>query len=58
MKFHDSDTEIAQIKSAIEKVAAESGVNVRVILCIVVQESGGDVCVGTTNNGVTNPGLM
>jgi LysM repeat protein len=58
MKFHDSDTEIAQIKSAIEKVASESGVDVRAILCIIVQESGGNVRVGTTNNGVRNPGLM
>lgn len=58
MKFHDSDSEIAQIKSAIEKVAAESGVDVRVILCIIVQESGGNVRVPSTNNGVHNPGLM
>lgn len=58
MKFHDSDTEIAQIKSAIEKVATESGVDVRAILCIIVQESGGNVRVGTTSNGVRNPGIM
>ena len=58
MKFHDSDTEIGYIKTAIETVAAESGVDVRAILCIIVQESGGDVRVGSTNNGVQNPGLM
>ncbi|MCJ1290005.1 hypothetical protein MMC34_001540 [Xylographa carneopallida] len=58
MKFHDSDTEIGYIKSAIETAAAESGVDVRAILCIIVQESGGDVRVGATNNGVQNPGLM
>ena len=58
MKLHDSDAEIALIKSAIEKVAAESGVDVRAILCIIMQESGGNVRVGTTSNGVTNPGLM
>ncbi|KAL8713118.1 MAG: hypothetical protein Q9220_002639 [cf. Caloplaca sp. 1 TL-2023] len=58
MKFNDSDAEIADIKSAIEKVSAESGVDVRCILCIIVQESGGNVRIGTTNNGVRNPGIM
>lgn len=58
MKFNDSDSEIAQIHQAIEKVASESGVDVRVILCIIMQESGGNVRVQTTNNGVRNPGIM
>lgn len=58
MKFHDSDSEIADIKSSIERVAHESGVDVRAILCIIVQESGGNVRVGSTDNGVLNPGLM
>jgi LysM repeat protein len=58
MKFNDSDSEIALIKSSIETVARESGVDVRVILCIIIQESGGNVRVRTTNNGVRNPGLM
>lgn len=58
MKLHDSDSEIAHIHHAIEKVASESGVDVRVILCIIVQESGGNVRVPTTNNGVRNPGIM
>ncbi|KAG8162712.1 hypothetical protein KVR01_007190 [Diaporthe batatas] len=58
MKFHDSDSEIALIKKSIETVAKESGVDRRVILCIIVQESGGNVRVRTTNNGVRNPGLM
>jgi hypothetical protein len=58
MKFHDSDAEIGFIKSAIERVATESRVDVRVILCIIVQESGGNVRIPTTNNGVRNPGLM
>ena len=58
MKFNDSDSEIALIKTAIETVARESGVDVRVILCIIIQESGGNVRVHTTNNGVRNPGLM
>jgi hypothetical protein len=55
MKFHDSDSEIALIKSSIETVARDSGVDVRVI---IVQEFGGNVRVGTTDNGVRNPGLM
>ncbi|KAL8966426.1 MAG: hypothetical protein Q9183_003378 [Haloplaca sp. 2 TL-2023] len=58
MKHNSSAEEIGFIKSAIEKVSAESGVDVRCILCIIVQESGGNVRVGTTNNGVRNPGLM
>jgi LysM repeat protein len=58
MKFNDSDSEIALIKSSIETVAQESGVDVRVILCIIMQESGGNVRVGTTDNGVRNPGIM
>ncbi|KAI3394136.1 hypothetical protein diail_3189 [Diaporthe ilicicola] len=58
MKFHDSDSEIALIKKSIETVAKESGVDHRVILCIIVQESGGNPRVKTTNNGVRNPGLM
>lgn len=58
MKFNDSDSEIAHIHHAIEKVASESGVDVRVILCIIMQESGGNVRIRTTNNGVRNPGIM
>jgi LysM repeat protein len=58
MKFNDSDSEIALIKKSIEQVARESGVDVRVILCIVMQESGGNVRIPTTDNGVRNPGLM
>lgn len=58
MKFNDSDEEIKFIHEGIEKVSASSGVDVRAILCIIVQESGGNVRVGSTNNGVHNPGLM
>jgi LysM repeat protein len=54
----DTASEIALIKTSIEQVASESGVDVRVILCIIMQESGGNVYVGTTGNGVTNPGIM
>ncbi|KAI4150595.1 MAG: hypothetical protein L6R39_002243 [Caloplaca ligustica] len=58
MKFNSSDQEVEFIHQAIEKVSAESGIDVRAILCIIVQESGGNVRVGSTNNGVHNPGLM
>ncbi|KAL8728481.1 MAG: hypothetical protein Q9166_005379 [cf. Caloplaca sp. 2 TL-2023] len=58
MKHNDSDQEIRWIKEAIETVARSSGVDVRCILCIIVQESGGNPRVPTTNNGVRNPGLM
>ena len=58
MKLHDSESEIADIKSSIATVARQSGVDVRAILCIVVQESGGNVRVGSTNNGILNPGIM
>ena len=58
MALNDSASEVADIKSAIERVAPESGIDERVILCIIMQESGGNVRVGTTNNGVGNPGIM
>ena len=54
----DSSSEIADIKSAIQSVASESGVDSRFILAIMMQESNGCVRVQTTDNGVTNPGLM
>lgn len=49
MKFHDSASEIALIKKSIETVAKESGVDHRVILCIIVQESGGNPRVQTVS---------
>ncbi|KAI4111078.1 MAG: hypothetical protein LQ339_000806 [Xanthoria mediterranea] len=58
MKFNSSDAEVELIHRAIETVSASSGVDVRAILVIIVQESGGNVRVGSTNNGVHNPGLM
>ena len=58
MKYNDSDAEIGYIHSAIEQVSAESGIDIRCILSIIVQESGGNPRVGSTNNGVRNPGLM
>lgn len=56
--MHDTDSEIALLRSAIETVSASSGIDARAILCIIVQESGGDVRVGSTDNGIHNPGLM
>ncbi|KAJ5745436.1 hypothetical protein N7520_010618 [Penicillium odoratum] len=54
----NSDDENANIKKAITAVAADSGVDARFILAIVMQESNGCVRVQTTDNGVVNPGLM
>lgn len=46
------------IKDAILLESATTGMDARFILAVVMQESGGDVHVRTTNNGVRNPGLM
>lgn len=54
----NSDQEISDIQSAINQVSANTGVDNRFILAIVMQESKGCVRVPTTNNGVVNPGLM
>ncbi|PVH80388.1 hypothetical protein DL98DRAFT_418746, partial [Cadophora sp. DSE1049] len=58
MSFSDSPSEIALIGSSIPLVATESRLDARVILCIIMQESGGNVRVGNTFNGVTNTGIM
>ena len=55
---NDSPTEIDQINNAIQVVAAQTGIDSRFILAIMMQESEGCVRVPTTNNGVRNPGLM
>ncbi|KAG9570501.1 carbohydrate-binding module family 50 protein, partial [Aureobasidium melanogenum] len=55
---NNSPTEIADIKAAITKVSAASGVDPRFILAIVMQESNGCVRVVTTSWSVQNPGLM
>ena len=54
----DSAQEIDDIKSAIQSVASSSGMDERFILAVMMQESNGCVRVQTTDNGVTNPGLM
>lgn len=58
MKLHDSDSEVALIKSSIETVAKESGIDHRVILCIIVQESGGNVRVPTVSKSRASPTVL
>jgi LysM repeat protein len=58
MSYNDSPSEIALIGQSIPIVAQESGIDPRVILCIIMQESGGNVRVGNTFNGVNNTGIM
>jgi len=58
MSYNDGASEIALIGSSITTVAQESGIDARVILCLIMQESGGNVRVGNTNNGVNNTGIM
>lgn len=58
MSYNDSPSEIALIASSITLVSAESGIDPRVILCIIMQESGGNLRVGNTFNGVNNTGIM
>ncbi|KAM7213041.1 hypothetical protein V8F06_011595 [Rhypophila decipiens] len=55
---NNSPTEIAQLRSAVLSISQQSGVDARFILAVIMQESNGCVRVHTTNNGVTNPGLM
>lgn len=55
---NNSPAETAALDRAIRGEAAQSGVDARFILAIVMQESGGCVRAPTTNNGVVNPGLM
>ncbi|KAL9089865.1 MAG: hypothetical protein Q9159_002335 [Coniocarpon cinnabarinum] len=46
------------IRDGIMQVSGESFVDPRFIMAIMMQESHGCVNVGTTSNGVSNPGLM
>ncbi|ESZ98750.1 putative muramidase [Sclerotinia borealis F-4128] len=55
---NNSPTEIADIHNAIINTAGASGVDARLILAVVMQESGGCVRVPTSFGGVINPGLM
>ncbi|KAI9052420.1 hypothetical protein LZ554_003766 [Drepanopeziza brunnea f. sp. 'monogermtubi'] len=62
MLLSSSPSEVAAIKKWIPIVAYESGVDPRVILCIIMQESGGNVRVPTTLSPapdfIKNTGLM
>ena len=56
----DSGEDVSRIFNAINDVAKSIGVEERVILCIIMQESRGNVGVGTPNDNDGNPtgGLM
>jgi len=60
MTGSDSASEIQLIGSAISSVASESGIDARAILCLIMQESGGNVRVTSTSSwqGVHNTGIM
>lgn len=54
----DSTDEIDDIQTAIEAIAAETYVDHRFILAIIMQESTGCVRAPSSIGSVTNPGLM
>ncbi|KAF4630870.1 hypothetical protein G7Y89_g7261 [Cudoniella acicularis] len=58
MAVNDSPDEISAIYNAILSEAKTSGVDARYILATIMEESTGNVRVGTTVNGITNIGLM
>lgn len=62
MLLSSSPSEVASIKKWIPIIASESGVDPRVILSIIMQESGGNVRVATTYSPapdfIKNTGLM
>ncbi|KAJ9133260.1 Glycoside hydrolase [Pleurostoma richardsiae] len=55
---NDSGPEVGAIWDSIQEVGAETGVDHRFILAVILQESGGCVRAPTSNYGVRNPGLM
>ncbi|TKA74822.1 hypothetical protein B0A55_05932 [Friedmanniomyces simplex] len=54
----DTNAELSDMKLAINDIASTTGVDARVILAIIMQESTGCVRVITTQYSVFNPGLM
>lgn len=54
----DTQQQIGYIHDGILEVAKDSFVDPRFILAVIMQESHGCVNVGTTSNGVSNPGIM
>jgi hypothetical protein len=55
---NDLQEEISSVYTAVQQISAQTGVDQRFILAIIMQESGGCVRVPTTNWGVRNPGIM
>lgn len=55
---NNSDSEISDLKSAIQEVASSTGIDSRFILAIIMQESNGCVRAPTTVYSIANPGLM
>ncbi|KAH9807352.1 hypothetical protein Tdes44962_MAKER06388 [Teratosphaeria destructans] len=55
---NNSEAENANLKSAIQNISNSTGIDQRLILAIVMQESKGCVRVWTTKYSVANPGLM
>ena len=55
---NNSDQENSDMEAAIKKLSASSGVDPRMILAIIMQESRGCVRVWSTAYSVVNPGLM
>jgi len=58
MTGNEDQSIVDDIGQAIQIVSSSSGFDARVILCIIMQESGGNVNVKDTNNGVRNTGIM
>lgn len=60
MSYSSTPSEISMIGTAILSSSRASGVDARVIICLILQESGGNVRVKSTSSweGVHNTGLM
>lgn len=54
----DNGPEVGAIWDGVQQVAAETGLDHRFILAVIMQESGGCVRAPTSNYGVRNPGIM
>ncbi|PMD48084.1 hypothetical protein L207DRAFT_594251 [Hyaloscypha variabilis F] len=54
----NTPSQIGFINQAIGKVSKDTGMDARVILCIIIQESGGNVKVEDTWNPIRNSGIM
>jgi len=54
----NTPTQIGFINEAVLKVSKDTGMDARVILCMIMQESGGDVKVKDTYNPIRNSGIM